>query len=267
MQTRVSHGIVRAPSGAVTAHNCALSYVRGAVVSPLCISVAVFAGCAGVGLAGVLGAVVAFVIVVVFGAYASRYPIVRRHLDRQAQATERCRREAARTKQLRPAGPVRLQQYVELRQLVEDIERSDASEAARFELQDLLEHFIQLAVSQQRCVEALRLVGNHDPSPALSTGDTSRSTTGEGARCSTTHADAKRSNTRREIRARRMRHREACLARIDHLGDELEAVDELIRLVAQRVACPTLELDVDREINRRLWELDEVDHALGQLSA
>jgi len=44
-------------------------------------------------------------------------------------------------------------------------------------------------------------------------------------------------------------------------------VDELVRLVAQRVACPSLEGELDREIERRLWELDEVDAALDQLSA
>ena len=32
-------------------------------------------------------------------------------------------------------------------------------------------------------------------------------------------------------------------------------------------ACPSLDTDLDREIERRLWELDEVDEALGQLSA
>ena len=45
------------------------------------------------------------------------------------------------------------------------------------------------------------------------------------------------------------------------------ALSELIRLVAQRVACPALDPDLDREIDRRLWELDEVETALKQLSA
>ena len=59
--------------------------------------------------------------------------------------------------------------------------------------------------------------------------------------------------------ARRLRHRDECVRRIERLADELEAVDELVRLVAQRVACPPLESELDREIERRLWELDEVD--------
>jgi hypothetical protein len=67
--------------------------------------------------------------------------------------------------------------------------------------------------------------------------------------------------------ARRLRHRDECIRRIERLADELEAVDELVRLCAQRVACPAVDAELDREIERRLWELDEVDDALRQLSA
>ena len=79
--------------------------------------------------------------------------------------------------------------------------------------------------------------------------------------------DAPKSKRRRDIQARRIRHRDVCLRRIARLGEEIEAADELIRLVAQRVACPMLHDDLDREIERRLWELDEVDAAIEQLSA
>ena len=251
MQPRVvsQTGLVPAPPPALTARDNPLSYVRGAVVSPVCISAAVFVACVGIGIAGVLGAIIAMITVIALGASSTRYAFVRRHLDRQAELRERCHRESSRIKRLRPTGPVRLQQYLELRALVEEVERSDAGEAARFELQDLLEHFVSLAICQQRCLDALRLVGSHDLPHSIPI------------------ADATRSKRRREIQARRLRHREVCLRRIDRLADELEAVDELVRLVAQRVACPSLDPDLDREIDRRLWELDEVDAALRQLSA
>jgi hypothetical protein len=251
MQPRLvsQNGLVHVPPPALTAPNSALPYLRGAIFSPICISAAVFAACVGVGLAGVIGALIAIATIATLGASSTRYAVVRRHLDRQAQARERCHREAGRIKKLRPTGPVRLQQYIELRSLVEEIERTDAPEAARFELQDLLEHFVLLAVSQQRCLDALRLVGSHDLPQSVPITDNSRS------------------KRRREIQARRMRHREECLQRIDRLADEIEAVDELIRLVAQRVACPATDMDLDREIDRRLWELDEVDAAMTQLSA
>jgi hypothetical protein len=241
--------LVVCPPPALTTRDSSLGYVRGALVSPVCISAAVFAACVGVGIAGALGALVAVLTIAILGASTTRYDAVRRHLDRQARIRERCQRESSRIKKLRPTGPVRLQQYLELRSLVEEIERTDPPEAARFELQDLLEHFVVLSVAQQRCLDALRLVGSHDLPQTLPLGDS--------ARC----------KRRREIQQRRLRHREECLNRIDRLADEIEAIDELVRLVAQRTACPPMDQDLDREIDRRLWELDEVDTALKQLSA
>jgi len=243
------HSLVLAPPRALAARSVSLQYVGGAVGSPVCVATAVFAACAGLGFAGMYGALLALLAVIGIASIASRSPGVRRHLDAQAQMRDRCRREAHRLKQLRPTGPVRQQQYIELRDLVEQVEHIDAAEAARFELQDLLDHFVRLALQHQRCLEAVRLAGSHDLPQTISIGDASRS------------------KRRREIMARRLRHREECLARVDRLADEIDAVDELVRLVAQRVACPTLEPDLEREIERRLWELDEVEAALRQLSA
>ncbi len=242
-------GLVLAPPPVLTARNTNLTYVRGAVGSPVCVAVAVFAACVGLGYAGLVGALLSMVAVIVMGVASTRYAFVRRHLDRQAEIRERCRRESARLKLLRPTGPVRQQQYIELRELVEEIERTDPKEAKRFDMQDLLEHFVRLATSHQRCLEALRLAGSHDLPHTISL------------------TDASRSKRRRDIMARRLRHREECLRRVEQLADELEAIDELVRLVAQRVACPALDPDLEREIERRLWEIDEVDAALQQLSA
>ena len=236
-----------APHPALMTRNTSLTYVRGAVGSPVCVAFAVFAACVGLGYAGLLGAFVAMMAVVGMGVASTRYAFVRRHLDRQAQIRERCKRESIRLRQLRPTGPVRQQQYIELRELVEQIERNDPQEAARFDLQDLLDHFVRLATSHQKCLEALRLAGSHDlPQNTLA---------------------LERSKRRRDIVARRVKHREECLRRVERLADELEAIDELVRLVAQRAACPEMDTDLGREIERRLWELDEVDAAYDQLSA
>jgi hypothetical protein len=150
---------------------------------------------------------------------------------------------------LKPTGPVRHQQYCDLRDIVGDIEKSDAAEATRFELQSLLDHFVTLAASHQKCLDSLRLAGSSDLPRTLPV------------------PDPHRSQRRRDIMARRLRHRDECVRRIEHLADELEAIDELVRLCAQRVACPQLDTDLDREIERRLWEIDAVDAALSQLSA
>jgi hypothetical protein len=249
MQPRLS--LVPAPATALAQRGTTslgtLSYVGGAVTSPVCIAVAIFAACVGLGYAGVLGAILAMTTIVGLGATATRSSAVRRHIDQQRVMRERCRREIGRLKRLRASGPVRQQQYIELRDLVEHVERMDPTEAARFEMQDLLEHFIHLATTHQQCLDALRLAGSHDLPQTIPL--------------------ASRSKRRREIQARRLRHREECLRQIDRLQDEMEAIDELVRLIAQRVACPHLEPDLEREIERRLWELDEVDEALNQLSA
>ena len=226
----------------------ALTYVRGALFNPVSLSVMAFAVCVGVGYAGLLGAIVAMIAFIAMGASATKYRFVRRALDRQLEYRVRQRREAERMRLLKPTGPVRQQQYTDLRDLVSDIERTDADEARRFELQELLDHFVRLAVGHQRCLDSLRLAGGSDLPRQLPI------------------PDPQRSVRRREIMARRLRHRDECVRRIEKLSDELEAVDELVRLVAQRVACPPLDGELDREIERRLWELDEVDEALNSLS-
>jgi hypothetical protein len=221
-----------------------LHYVRGALASPVCVASTVFATCVGISCAGTLGAMLAVTAIISLCIMMARFGIVRRYLDRQGVYVEIAKREASRLRQLRPAGPARVQQYGELRRLVEEIENSDPAEAERFELQDLLDHYTRISVSHYKCLEALRFA--HDTSLAT---------------------QPLRAGRRRQILDRRVAHRDACLRRVERLGDELEAIDELIRLCAQRVACPELDLDLDREIDRRLWELDEVDAALTRLSA
>jgi hypothetical protein len=227
----------------------ALAYVRGALFNPVSLSVMAFAVCVGVGYAGVLGALVATIAFVAIGGAATRNRFIRHQLDKQLEYRLRQRREAERMRVLKPAGPVRQQQYAELRDLVGEIEHEDPREAARFELQPLLDHFIALAVNHQKCLDSLRLAGSSDLPRSLPLPDPARSA------------------RRRDIMQRRLRHRDECTRRIERLADELEAVDELVRLVAQRVACPQINDDLDREIEKRLWELDEVDAAMHSLSA
>ncbi|MDX2090200.1 MAG: hypothetical protein SFX73_20240 [Kofleriaceae bacterium] len=251
MQPSQTGLVVASPSAvaAPTHGTTSLTYVRGAIASPVCVALAVFAACVGLGHAGALGALIAMFSVIIAGGLSARSKVVQRHLDRQSQLRIRARRESARLKQLRPAGPVRQTQYLELRELVEEVERLDPNEAKRFDLQDLLDHFVRISVGHQKCLDALRLAGGNDLPIAIPI------------------SDPNRMRRRREIQARRIRHRDECLRRVERLTDELEAIDEMIRLVAQRTACPCLTTEFDRELDRRLWELDEVDAALDQLSA
>jgi hypothetical protein len=229
----------------VTSPTSGLVYVRGALISPFSVASFVFSTCVGVGYAGIIGAVFAMVAFFTGITMLSRFGVVRRSLDRSLAQRARAQREAERSRALAPSGAIRMQQYVELRDMVAEIEKAAPGDARRFELEDLLDHFVRLAVSHQRCLDAVRLAGM----PVAPGRDDSWS------------------KRRREIVERRIRHRDECLARVQRLSEELEAVDELIRLVAQRAACPTDDDELDREIERRLWELDEVDAALHQLSA
>ena len=241
-------GLVVAPL-TLAAGTSRFTYVQGAVGSPVSLSVAAFAGCVGLGYAGLLGAAIAVIAVLGVAAHCARYQRVRAYIDGQLRAQARARRERRRVKLLRPVSVTRLEHYNELRALVEEIERMDEAEARRFELQDLLDHFIRLAIDHRRCSDALLLASGGTQAPAAPIAETARS------------------RRRRDILQRRVRHRERCTRRMERLSDELAATDELIRLIAQRVASPELDGDLDRELDRRLWELDEVDAALHQLSA
>ncbi len=221
-----------------------LHYVRSALTSSAAIaSLAIGVGVVYVGvLAAVLGA--AALVGVCCG--ATRLQRVRRCIDRQIARRDRARREEGRQRELNCAAASRQQQYDVLRDLTEHIERCDSLEAQRFELQDLLDYFVRLTVGHQRCTESLRFldVGTH-------TGATPRADTSQCQR----------------IAARRLRHRETCAIQLERIADEMDAADELIRLVAQRVACANLAPTIGSEIDTRLAELDEVDAALTQLSA
>jgi hypothetical protein len=226
-----------------------LTYVRASVASPVSLAVAMFAGCLGFGSAGLVGALIAVLVVLFVAANVSRHRRVRAYIDEQNRARERAHREAQRLKLLRPTGTTRMQHYNELRGLVEEIERIDRREAERFELQDLLDHFVHLAARHQRCSDSLRLAGA-DALPAT-----------------TPITQCSKSKRRRDIQQRRIRHREQCARMMEKLVDELEGIAELVRLIAQRTACPAFDVELDREIDRRLWEIDELDAALHQLSA
>src|ERR1700733_10068013 len=112
----------------------ALTYARGALVNPVTLSLMAFVVCAGLGYAGVLGALTLTLVFCAVCATATRYRFVRHQLDRHFELQIRQRRDAERMKRLKLTGLVRQQQYVTLRGLVEDIEQADPVEARRFEL-------------------------------------------------------------------------------------------------------------------------------------
>ncbi len=198
---------------------------------------------------GALGLALAACAVMSVGVATSRSRRAERYRERRRLMRARARREATRERELRASNALRQQQYRELRDLVLAIERSDPREAQRLELQDLLDYYAQLSAGHQRCLDALRAASGSDGCPVAPV------------------LDRPRARDRHGVQSRRMRHRDECTARLERIADELDATDELIRLVSQRVACAPLEALLDREIERRLGDLDDVDAALGQISA
>jgi len=247
MLTRPVARVELVPPAALVAGRPSSHYFRSSLTSVVPI-VASLSICFAIGYIGVLGALLAaFALVGICFAAATRSRFVQRCLDRQTANRARARRDSSRQRALGRAGAARQQQYSELRDLVDGIECSDPLEAQRFELQELLDYFVQLSVGHQRCLESLRISGVVEPS------------------ATTPISEKPRAKDRHGIMARRSRHREQCTARIERIADEIESADELIRLVAQRVVCANLDPLIDREIDRRLAELDEVDAALSQL--
>jgi hypothetical protein len=235
---------------ALTACQRRSRYVRSASVVSVAV-IASLAGCVGLGYIGLVSAVLAgsTLVALCFAVIRSRW--VQRGLDWQSQQRARARRESARQGALFRATAARQEQYIELRRLVEGIERSDPVDARRLELQELLDHFVALAVGYQRCLESLQVIG----------GRTSQATI---------PIDEKPSGKRRrEIAARRLCHREETTARLERIAEEIDVVDDFIRLLALRVACASLDplIDGEGEIDKRLVELDEVEAALVQVSA
>jgi hypothetical protein len=170
---------------------------------------------------------------------------VRHVLDGHFEFRARTRRETDRQRLLRSAGPVRQHQYAELRDLVAEIERVDPADVQRFELAELLDQFVRMVARHQRCIDWMRRAGGCDL-PSTAPKDIA--------------------SKRHDLLARRIKHREECMVRIAKLVDDIEAIDELVHLIAQRGACPIEDNDVGHDLERRMSELDEVDAAFEQIA-
>ena len=201
----------------------ALTYVRGALFNPVSLSVMAFAVCVGVGYAGMLGALIAMATFVAIGTSATRYRLVRRQLDKQSSsASSRTARPTACGGSSRRArcassstascaiSSVRSSARIRARRSASSSRSCSTTSSA-------------LAVSHQRCLDSLRLAGSSDL-PAR-----------DAAARAASSVRRRRDHGAPDPPPRRVR------APIERLADELEATDELIRLVAQRVACPHLD--------------------------
>jgi hypothetical protein len=213
------------------------------MLHPTSVTVLSTAVCFAACYAGLIAAMCTVVGAVVAAVAATRSHFVRGHLDQWASRQRHRQRDHVRTRRVELAGPARAHQYRELADLVDEIDEADPSASNRFELEGLLDQFVEVARCHHRCVESLRFAPTGD-SPFI-----------------------ERSRMRSDILARRVRRREDTAKRIARLSDELASIDELLHLIAHSVATSPGSPDIDAELDRRLWEIDEVESAMAELHA
>jgi hypothetical protein len=210
----------------------------------------------GFGMATMLASIVlaaAVIVVATTGAWiASGSHYVQRHFDQQRDARTKRERSLKRQQALLAAG-VEPGGLVELSSLVDAIEHSDNGwTARRFQLDELLDRYVAAAIGHQRCVSAMQATDRSGLIRALAAAPTLGSS--EASRC------------RRELLERRIQTWDRTALQATRFEDELAAITDLVRLLAQRSACPDALVDNDL-VAWRLAELDAEDQAMLQLAA
>ena len=203
-------------------------------------------------IASVTLALVAVVVTVVAAWAASGSGYVRHHFDQLRDQRDRRARLGARAAQLAAVGvdPTGL---VELTALVEVVETADQGwTARRFELVGLLDRYVTIAIAHQRCVYAMHTTDRAGLIRALAS--TPPRVASDVARC------------RRDLLERRIATWDRTAQQATRCSDELAAIVDLVRLLAQRASCPDTVADADL-IQWRLSELDAEDAAMAQLTA
>jgi hypothetical protein len=185
------------------------------------------------------------------GVITARWSGPRRRAARIARASRRARteRRRARERELGTTNLVARESLGELTKLVDDIESTAPEVATRFELEDLLDRHVSLALAHER---SLRATGMFDRGELERARDALR-------------VDPAADRLRVELCERRLHAHTQCQLRVDQLANELAVLADLIRLIAQQVACPD-EPALDDRIERHLAELDEDDAVRRQLA-
>lgn len=130
-------------------------------------------------------------------------------------------------------------ELTELIARVEEIERSAPEMAQRFEVEGLVDAWIRITIAHERCIAMLRAIKRDELVSRLMV-VRQRETAAAAVRC--------------DILERRIAAWDECRRRADRMADELAAIVELVRLLAQRAAQ-----------NDAPEELENLRHALIQL--
>jgi hypothetical protein len=182
-------------------------------------------------------ALVAFVVTVLgmFIVMNSR-PARSLRASRAVRRAKRARRDS-RERTL-PPGSIGRDKLAELSRIVDEIEGADAELALRMDLEALLDRYAGLMASQERVRLALAM---SDRGQLVRLRD--------ALRIDQAHAQ------RLELCERRLRCIDECIERADTYADEVAILEDLVRLIAQRVACPDAP-SPDDLLDLRLFELE-----------
>lgn len=223
----------------------ALTYARYAAINPISISVIALSIVVAGGTIGAFGAVAWGAMLLAVCAGLGWLRPIRREIDRHLAYCAEQARDERRLDELGVVGSVRREQYRAVRQLVARLESSAPDEARRFGLQDLLDELVRVVVLHARCESALVAGGELPSETTLAT----------------------LSPRGRAILGRRAALHARCMRRVEGLAEHADAIEQLVRLVAQHVACTSLDEACAVDLGDRIDELDRIDDATVELSA
>lgn len=137
---------------------------------------------------------------------------------------------------------------IELTALVQAVELNDAAAARRYELEGLLDHYVDVAVALKRYERLIAANGRDELVTDL-----------------LLFQDDPSAAARVRILEHRLRCHDQCVVAAKKLRAQSDAIVELLRLIAQRSAMPELPDDTDA-IERRLADVESTEAALGELT-
>lgn len=183
-----------------------------------------------------------------FGARASA-PRARAAWTSRTSRRARAARYRARERALAATTLGGRETLIELTRLIDEMGITPRDLAAPFELEDLLDRHVALALAHEQASRAAMMF---DRAQLERAHDAYR-------------ADPAADKRRLDLYERRLHAHDECQARVAALANELALVADLVRLLAQRAACPDEPTQDDR-IERRLAEIDELDDVRKQLA-
>ena len=172
-------------------------------------------------------------------------PSVQRDLEQRRRSDRRSRARCVREERLEEANVLGSDIH-ELTGLVTEVERTSPELMDRYELDALLDRYVEVVLAEARCKRALYRIDRAFPLRAFET------------------TDDVLTACHRELITRRNAYRERYDQLAYRLHAETIAIGELIRLVALRVALPEISGD-GADVVRRIAQLDDDDLARRQV--